>query len=139
MKKTAIAKKPSTAVSASTKQRGSSVVQQRRHAGIVPYLKKELAEWIAALGDRGPVRRAVVQCPICGRASDRLRNMKRHALTHTSGKLASMIGGLETGTRAPHPVYTEVVRALYDYELMVDNKPMCNNTCALQNVPVGFH
>ncbi len=95
----------------------TSIVQQVRHRYIVEYIKEELAEWVAALaGDdaRREGAEPVITCPICARTSDRRRNMNRHAATHTSGKLAAMFESLESGGRCPHPVYMEIVRAIFE-------------------------
>ena len=111
--KTVVIKRPAKEV----KKRPASRVAMVRHQDIVAYIKEELAEWVAMLGDDHTGRNtstAIFTCPVCARMSDRRRNMVRHADTHTHGKLAAMFGSLESGERCPHPVYMEVVRALWE-------------------------
>ena len=49
--------------------------------------------------------------------------MRRHAETHISGKLAGLVGALESGERQHHPVFMEGARALYDDDMMTGREP----------------
>lgn len=83
-------------------------------------LSEELAAWLDDLERAGADARPgqTYECPLCGRVSDRIWNMRRHAETHTSGKLSAMLAAFQGGNRVPHPVLTEVMRALYDHDVM---------------------
>lgn len=118
----ALVKKPAVVIKVSGKHARDGTVQRRRHEDIVVHLKTELAQWIAALEDSAKSG-GVYECIICGRVCDRRRNMVRHAETHTTGKLSAMIGALESDRQMQHPVYMEVMRALYDNDLMMDKEP----------------
>lgn len=94
--------------------------QVDRHAGIAVYLKREIAEWMQMLDSKECKSRDVYECPLCGRVCDRLFNMKRHAETHATGKL-SPIDAIESGEKMRRPVFMEVMRALYDNDVMIDS------------------
>lgn len=123
MVKGVVAKKPSGTVrgSAGVLKRPSGVLagsphQVCRHFEIVKCLKSELSVWVASLSGAS---RQIIECPLCGRTSDRLFNMQRHAQTHTTGRLSKLIGNIEAGRRQQHPIFLEIVRALYDNDLLV--------------------
>ena len=65
----------------------------------------------------------MIECIVRGRTCDRLFNVQRHAASHTTGKLVTMISALETDQQRQSPVYMEVVRALYDNDLLLDKEP----------------
>ena len=98
----------------------ASHAQAMRHQEIVSCLRVELAEWVQMLED-GNVNIRVVECPVCGRVSNRRRNMIRHAKSHMVGRLGCLMGALETGGRVQHPVYMQVIRALHDHDSVVGN------------------
>ena len=102
-----IVKKPGAPASALL-PRGGGPVQKRRHAGVAKHIKLELLEFVSSLADPGRARKTVLEGLICGRTCDRPRIMKRHDITHTSGKLTSLVGGSESGRQTPHPVYMDV-------------------------------
>ena len=114
-----VVKKPSSVVKASPKPHRDGSVQQTRHKDIIIYLKQELADWVQSLeGDRS-CSRGVFECALCGRVCGRKANMQRHVMTHTSGKMASMIGNLESGKQCRHPAFMQVIRALHDNDRLV--------------------
>ena len=91
--------------------------KRERCQTIVASLKEEIAQWVNALEtDEFGSSRVTLECPICGRTCDRVWNMQRHALTHTTGKLSTMFMSLESDHRIPHPVFVDIVRALYDHD-----------------------
>jgi hypothetical protein len=101
-----------------------AMAMQAKHKGIVLYLKAEMTAFAASLeGDDSdkPIP-LPVECIMCGRTCDRKFNMVRHCKTHIIGKLATMLTGLETSSRVRHPIFMEVVRALYDHDVMVGNE-----------------
>ena len=98
--------------------------QIHRHKGIVVALKDELATWVGSLEKRPEVspstgKSRTFECIFCGRVADRIFNMKRHAESHAVGRLSSFIGSLESHQQVPHPVFAEVIRALYDNDQLV--------------------
>ena len=98
--------------------------QALRHRDIVSCLRMELSDWVQQLeggGNHEVKLPKTLVCPICGRSSNRRRNMVRHANTHTSGKLAVMVDTLESGGKIQHPVIMEVIRALHDHDSVLGN------------------
>ena len=104
-----------------TKQCSQPVAGSRpQFKNLSDVLADELLAWLEDLERTGDAAHAgqTYECPLCARVSDRLWNMRRHAETHTSGKLSAMLAAFHGGNRVPHLVLTEVMRALYDHDVL---------------------
>ena len=110
-----VSKRPAQVVSKKPAARG--LKQRAKHENIVVYLERELVEWAEAADDGVGVQ----ECPICGRAMDRKWNMQRHIASHTSGKLSCLVNALKSGEQVQHPVFMEVVRALYNHDQLTNS------------------
>lgn len=91
-----------------------------RGVSVSVHLQAELHAWLAEVTGQGPgaIRLSGPwMCIVCGRVTDRLRNMVRHAQSHIQGKPSAIAMSLcGTGRHQQHPVVMEVIRALHDHD-----------------------